>query len=87
MIITRCSNCDRVLTTAHGVRLESANFSSALPTRPATTTITYAWCDGCLVDASGQDRESYTDTQDRANYHEEHDNEHIDDDHTCTDIR
>lgn len=70
-IETRCSYCDRVLTTAQGVRLESANFSSVRPIRPATSTTTYAWCDGCLVDESGQDRESYTDTQDRANYHEE----------------
>ena len=37
-IETRCSHCDRVLTTAQGVRLESANFSSVRPTRPATST-------------------------------------------------
>jgi hypothetical protein len=48
---TRCTQCDKVLTSSVGIRLESCNFSSTFKMKPQTNTITYAWCDMCLEHA------------------------------------
>jgi hypothetical protein len=46
---TLCTQCDKVLTDAQGRRLESANFPGDRPTKPMTSDITYAYCDGCMA--------------------------------------
>lgn len=46
---TKCSNCDKVLTSEYGERFESAHFDSSLShmKKANTDAITYAWCESC----------------------------------------
>ena len=51
--MTKCLNCDAVLTDDLGHRLKSANFDSSLPSFPPTRSdwgpfeTIWARCDGC----------------------------------------